>query len=77
MQIRRRFGKRFTSETDAIMVFLLQYVGSFPVAGADQSARAEYVRSKLLQLRVSSYQLFIFILGANFGSFFSLDRSPV
>lgn len=33
--------------------FLLQYVGSFPVAGADQSARAEYVRSKLLQLRVS------------------------
>lgn len=40
--------------------FLLQYVGSFPVAGADQSARAEYVRSKLLQLRVSSYLYYFF-----------------
>jgi hypothetical protein len=33
---------------------LFQYMGSFPVAGPDQASRAEYMRTQIQQMRVST-----------------------
>jgi hypothetical protein len=38
------------------MFVLFQYMGSFPVAGPDQASRAEYMRTQLQQMRVSSLE---------------------
>jgi len=40
---------------------LLQYMGSFPVAGPDQASRAEYMRTQIQQMRVSATWIFILI----------------